>query len=174
MILLRKNGDVMQINTKLTDASAFHKRAGFKSDSGFARRHTFVVPENISHSIDCIHVYAKDIGRAGMENKTELPPPIDTTLFYGSILCVGYDSEGVLCSLTQEIWEKMYDHIFGGFENLNDTAEADENELDELDGYPDEMKTKHGYLKDGFVVESDDENDDDDEGTSGLSYDEYV
>ena len=31
----------------------------------------------------------------------------------------------------------------------------DSNEEDELDEYSDDMKTKSGYLKDGFVVESD-------------------
>lgn len=78
---------------------------------------------------------------------------------------------GGCCDLTVDVWEKTYDHLFGGFENLVNTAEADENEEDELDAYPDEMKTKHGYLKDGFIVDSD-EDDDEDEGD--LSFDEYV
>ena len=42
------------------------------------------------------------------------------------------------------------------------TAIEDENEVDELANIPKEHKTKQGYLKDGFVVDSDcDENSDD-------------
>ena len=174
MILLRKNGDVSPLKTKSTDVASFYKRAGFKSAEGFEHRHTFKVPKKISSTIVQVQVYAKDAGRAGMENKTEPPPPIDTILFYGSVLCVAYDAGDEACDLTEETWGEIYDHIFGGFENLNDTAEADENEEDELEQYPDELKTKHGYLKDGFVVDSGDECASEDESGEDLSYDEYM
>ena len=168
MITINRCGDASQISTKSTDTATFHKRVGFKVATDFASRHSFVVPNSISRTIDTISIFAKDTGRAGTENKTELPPPIDSSLFYGSILVVGYNSMGV-CDITLDVWEKTYDHLFGGFENLTDTAEADDNEEDELDAYPAEMKTKHGYLKDGFVVDSDEEIEEGD-----LSFDEYV
>ena len=50
----------------------------------------------------------------------------------------------------------MYEKLFGGFEDLAATAKEDEEEEDELDGIPASKKTKHGYLKDGFVVDSSD------------------
>ena len=70
------------------------------------------------------------------------------------------------------------------------TAAEDENEIDELENVPKEMKTKNGYLKDGFVVDSnsdeeddygdddDDDNDDeyswnDDGADSELEYEKY-
>ena len=40
------------------------------------------------------------------------------------------------------------------------TAIEDENEIDELENVPKEKKTKQGYLKDGFVVDSDGDDDD--------------
>ena len=40
------------------------------------------------------------------------------------------------------------------FEDLTSTAAEDEEEEDELANVPKEKKTKHGYLKDGFVVDS--------------------
>jgi hypothetical protein len=47
--------------------------------------------------------------------------------------------------------------LFGGFEDLSLTCKEDENEEDELDNIPKNMKTKKGgYLKDGFVVDSSD------------------
>ena len=64
------------------------------------------------------------------------------------------------------MWEKMYEKLFGGFEDLTTTAAEDENEEDELENVPKNKKTKHGYLKDGFVVDSsdgDEEEEEDDE-----------
>ena len=55
--------------------------------------------------------------------------------------------------MSVEVWEKFYEDLFGGFENLADTAKEDEEEEDELENIPAEMKTKTGYLKDGFVVD---------------------
>ena len=52
--------------------------------------------------------------------------------------------------------DKLYEKLFGGFEDLSATAEEDENEIDELANVPKEKKTKQGYLKDGFVVDSSD------------------
>jgi hypothetical protein len=46
--------------------------------------------------------------------------------------------------------------LFGGFEDLAATAKEDEEEEDELANVPKEKKTKQGYLKDGFVVDSSD------------------
>jgi hypothetical protein len=49
----------------------------------------------------------------------------------------------------------MYEKLFGGFENLALTAVEDEEEEDELAAIPASKKTKNGgYLKDGFVVDT--------------------
>ena len=51
----------------------------------------------------------------------------------------------------------MYEKLFGGFENLAVTCNEDDEEEDELKNIPKNMKTKKGgYLKDGFVVDSSD------------------
>jgi hypothetical protein len=54
------------------------------------------------------------------------------------------------------LWNKIYEKLFGGFEDLAATALEDEAEVDELANVPKEKKTKQGYLKDGFVVDSSD------------------
>ncbi len=54
------------------------------------------------------------------------------------------------------LWNKIYEKLFGGFEDLAATAAEDEEEEDELANVPKEKKTKQGYLKDGFVVDSSD------------------
>ena len=62
--------------------------------------------------------------------------------------------------------------MFGGFEDLASTAFEDENEIDELANVPKEKKTKQGYLKDGFVVDSDADNNSDEYETEDEDEDE--
>jgi hypothetical protein len=108
-----------------------------------------------------VELWAKNKGRAGGENKYDLPPPIDNDLYYGT-MCVRVVDEDTTAAedLTTTGWSKVYEGLFGGFETLGDGAE-DDAEPDELDDIPDSMKTKAGYLKDGFVVDT---NSDDEEG----------
>ena len=122
-----------------------YKKCGYKILGTFKKHHTWDITKNkVNYKIS---VYGKDTGRAGSENKYELPPPIDTTLFFGKIAIVLEDKD-----LDLDLWNNLYEHLFGGFEDL-DNSNSDDDEDDELDEYPDEMKTKQGgYLKDGFVV----------------------
>ena len=64
------------------------------------------------------------------------------------------DGTKVCTNLSLQLWGKIYEKLFGGFEDLAATAAEDENEEDELANVPKEKKTKDGYLKDGFVVDS--------------------
>jgi hypothetical protein len=64
------------------------------------------------------------------------------------------DGTKVCTNLSLQLWGKIYEKLFGGFEDLAATAAEDENEEDELANVPKEKKTKQGYLKDGFVVDS--------------------
>ena len=115
-----------------------------------------------------VSLYGKTIGKANSENKYDFPPPNDTTLFFGNCVVVchtvykGETGEPLLESINTELWEKFYEKLFGGFEDLCATAKDDEDEEDELDNISETKKTKEGgYLKDGFVV--DDEEDEEDE-----------
>ena len=49
--------------------------------------------------------------------------------------------------------------MFGGFIDLGKSEEQDDLEEDELENVPEEMKTKEGYLKDGFIVDDEDDSD---------------
>ena len=53
--------------------------------------------------------------------------------------------------------ENIRKNLFGGFDNLADTMKEDEEEEDELKNVPKKYKTKEGFLKDDFVVDSDDD-----------------
>ena len=108
-------------------------------------------------------------------------PPVDSPLYFGVCALVAEDENDDCIDLTIEMWETFYEELFGGFENLADTAAEDNNEEDEMESIPAEMKTKSGYLKDDFVVEdnpvdngsteSDEEEYDDD--SAELELEEY-
>ena len=63
------------------------------------------------------------------------------------------------------IWEKVYEHLFGGFEDITSNgvqgdSEEDgdsQEEEDELVRQGVEVTRTGGYVKDGFVVDSDEE-----------------
>jgi hypothetical protein len=54
---------------------------------------------------------------------------------------------------TTALWQKIYKHLFGGFDDLTKTADDDDAEIDELETVSEKKKTRDGYLKDGFIVE---------------------
>jgi hypothetical protein len=177
IILIDKFGKLktLQVNTKDFNKNDLYKKCGFKNDSSFSKQNVWKV--NIDKQKYAISVYAKTDGRANMENKYDFPPPIDNSLFFGTcaVICEVQnleDNSYKLADLSIPLWDKIYEKLFGGFENLNDTAIEDENEEDELVNVKAEKKTKQGYLKDGFVV--DDKSDDDDDEDEDDDDDEDV
>lgn len=175
VIIVEKTGSLKSLTIKDYKEEDLYKKCGFKKPDGFEKHTEWKIKMDGKKYI--IAAYGKTEGKANMENKYDFPPPIDTTLFFGSclLLCTLLKDDGKKepISLSLEQWEKMYEKLFGGFEDLTTTAVEDEAEEDELEGVPASKKTKNGYLKDGFVVDSDsddkdeeydsDENEDDEE-----------
>ena len=145
VVIIDKQTNLKEVNNN--NIHNLYKQCGFKKINGFIKHHTWVV--TMDKKIHRVSVYGKDNGRAGMENKYDLPPPVDNILFFGKIALV-HDKE----DLTIELWNKIYEHLFGGFFDLEQEEELSDDELEE---YPDEMKTKSGYLKDDFIVSDDDD-----------------
>jgi len=137
-------------------------KCGHKKSTGYSCYHTwrfrnrnnrFGLDNDSDTKYIYIDLWAKTDGRAGQENKYEIPPPIDEILFFGNIALVARVDKENACNLTLKKWSLVYENLFGGFEDLSATAKDDENEIDELDLVPASQKTKAGYLKDGFIVE---------------------
>ena len=162
-IIINKHGVI--IEDTYNDITNLYKNCGYKTNKQFNKEHTWnVILKNKSYNII---LYAKSDGHAGNENKYDLPPPKDTVLYFDTMALISENGD-----LTKSLWNKLYEHLFGGFYNLDDYASEDENESDELEEYPDEMKTSTGYLKDGFVVSDEDEDEfisDDEEAEFSLS-----
>lgn len=158
IIIVERLGDIKVLSVKDFKQEDLYKKCGFKKAEDFVKQTEWSVKLNGTKYI--VQLFAKADGRANSENKYDFPPPVDTKLFYGSCALVGYiktdDGVRMLTNLSVEIWNKIYEKLFGGFEDLSKTAKEDEEEEDELAKVPKEKKTKNGYLKDGFVVDSSD------------------
>jgi hypothetical protein len=168
IVIVEKTGVLKSLAIKEFKEEELFKKCGFKKAEDFVKQNEWSMKTEGRKYI--IQVFAKTEGRPNSENKYDFPPPIDTKLFFGNcaILAKIRNDDGSISftNLSLEMWEKMYEKLFGGFEDLTTTATEDENEEDELENVPQNKKTKHGYLKDGFVVDSsdgDEEEEDDDE-----------
>ena len=162
ILIVEKGGNLKSLSVKDYQEDELFKKCGFKKADGFSKHNDWTI--KLSGSKYVVSVYGKTEGKANGENKYDFPPPIDNVLFFGSCALVCHKVEGsttTIYNLTLDLWEKMYEKLFGGFEDLAATCAEDDAEIDELENVPKEKKTKQGYLKDGFVVDSSDtENDD--------------
>lgn len=179
IVIISKTGTLSEVSveppsseTTLEELTVLlSKKCGYRNPDGFSCYHTYkyknkkkfsfsnetgtgTTDEHIPKYI-YVDVWAKTDGRAGNENKYEMPPPVDEIIFYGNIALVARVDKEHAVNLTVDIWNVIYERLFGGFEDLATTAVEDENEIDELDLVPAYHKTLNGYLKDGFVVDDD-------------------
>jgi hypothetical protein len=165
IVIVEKTGELKMLTIKEFKEDELFKKCGFKKSSDFVKQTEWNIKCESKKYL--VSVYAKCDGRANSENKYDFPPPIDSKLFFGNCAILAKvkndESKFVYTNLSLELWEKMYEKLFGGFEDLALTAYEDEHEIDELANVPKEKKTKEGYLKDGFVVDASDEDDDDNE-----------
>ncbi len=154
-VIVDKNCNLKNIVIEEVSQEVMAKKCGFKKSDDFEQQHIFKTKFNDKKHY--IEVYGKVNGRANSENKYDYPPPIDNTLFFGNmmLLCKANDEYLNSDDFNVDVWKKMYERLFGGFFDLTKTEKEDEEEEDELDNIPAEMKTKEGYLKDGFIVDDD-------------------
>lgn len=174
IVIVERLGSLKLLSIKDFKLEELYKKCGFKKAEDFNRQTEWNVKFDGKKYF--IQVYAKTEGRANSENKYDFPPPLDNKLFFGSCAIIAQikkdDGTKAYTNLSLILWNKIYEKLFGGFEDLVTTAKEDEEEEDELANVPKEKKTKQGYLKDGFVVDSSDaeeistedsQDDDDDE-----------
>jgi hypothetical protein len=165
IIIIDKNSTLKVLNVKDYKEEELYKKCGFKKVDGFIKQTEW--NSKIDGKKYFVSLFAKNDGKANSENKYDFPPPVDTALFFGScaLVCRIKNSDGTysLLDFTIDLWNKIYEKLFGGFEDLSSTYLEDEKEEDELANVPSDKKTKQGYLKDGFVVDSDGSEDNEDD-----------
>ena len=154
IVIIEKNKTLKETKIRQFSLENLFKKANLKSNKDFMNRHTWKIKDQY------ISLYAKNSGRANNENTYELPPPIDSQLYFGKMLLVKHTEEQIsnsnVVDLTIEEWEKVYEKLFGGFIDL-----GEEDSYSEEEEIPEKYKTKEGYSKeDGFIVDDDAEEDD--------------
>ena len=95
-------------------------------------------------------------GRAGTENKHDLPPPCDSAMYFGDILLIA--SKGKTWSekyltITPADYEKFYHKSFGGFEDIED---SEDESIEESESEEEEEIIEEEAIEEG-VEEDDDE-----------------
>lgn len=155
VLIIEKLGKITETN--INSETLLYKKAGYKTSEGFEIAHRWKVPveeEGLGggEGMRDIILYAKTKGRAGTENKYEFPPPVDTILFYGNCILVKKNEKDEIENLTNKEWENIYDYLYGGFEDLEET-ENDEEEDDEEEEEDDEDDDEILNDYDGVVVD---------------------
>ena len=151
IVIIEKNGDLNDQEYKSSTTDELYKKCSLKKAGGFGKVTEWTYSKKGENMIT-VELWARNDGQANQENKYEFPPPVDSELFFGNCALLARDSSMNIIDLTVDKWNKVYEHLFGGFEILADNEDDDEEE-DELDSVPSIMKTKDGYLKDGFIIE---------------------
>jgi len=149
IIIIDKSGNIKTLNVKDYKEEELFKKCGFKKADGLIKQHTWATTiEKVKYYVS---VFAKEDGKANMENKYDFPPPIDNKLFFGSCAVVAQiknsDGNPVMANLSTELWDKIYEKLFGGFEDLVTTSKTDEYEEDELLNVPKHKKNKGRIFK---------------------------
>jgi len=177
IVLVEKTGELKTLSVKDYKEDELFKKCGFKKEDDFTKQVDW--PVKLDDKKYMVSMYGKTNGKANMENKYDFPPPVDNKLFFGCcvLVCQVRDEVNLksLTNLSLDLWNKIYDKLFGGFENLTLTkCDDDDCDDDELAVIPKSKKTKNSnYLKDGFVVDDDASDEDGDEsGSSSESDDE--
>ena len=156
IIIVDKNKNKKETNFREFSLETLFKKANLKNNKDFLKRNTW------KNKNTYVSIFAKNSGRANNENSYDLPPPIDSQLYFGNLVIVKHSEEDIkndnVLDLTLEEWEKIYEKLFGGFEDLGEEDSYSEEEV-----IPEKYRTKEGYSKeDGFIVDDDEEEDDDD------------
>jgi hypothetical protein len=153
IVLIETNGTIKTLKTKEVSIDSLYKKCGFRVSEDFICRHTWTVTLDEPYVVS---LWAKKSGKANFENKYDFPPPVDKDLFFGTCAIVrqsasvaGSSVAGTFLDLTKETWLKIYEKLFGGFEDIGDEDEYSEDELANVDSA---LLTADGYLKDDFVV----------------------
>jgi len=145
VLFVEKNGTLKEMKLKEVVPEELYRKASFKTAEGFGVQASWPNADKYN-----VTLYARKNGRPGSENKYDFPPPVDNELFFGGCILTNQDVYDNYIDLTKSMWERIYEELFGGFEDLG--SEDSESESDDLED-KEVPKTKEGYAKDGFIVD---------------------
>jgi DNA-directed RNA polymerase subunit M/transcription elongation factor TFIIS len=125
-----------------------------------------------------LHLFGYQNGKAGTENKHELPPPHDTILCFGDILVIASESDSDWtrpAPFKVADYEQFYTRAFGGFDDVDeDEAEDDAEAEAEVEAASDAGEEELSAEEDDDEGEGDDDAASEDEPAVGGEEDEEV
>ena len=140
IIKVCKNGDLVNINK--------YNLNFLNNSKSIVYLYTWTL-ENYTYKL-----YGSENGIAGNENKYDLPPPIDNKLYFNDLYIIKYNTNNNFTNLTLDEWNKFYNTLFGGFEDI----EKDEDEVySELSEHTSDRDFINDDDVDYFTTEEDEE-----------------
>ena len=103
-----------------------------------------------------VYLFAYKTGKAGTENKHELPPPHDTILLFSEAVLIATKA-GVAVSFGTVEYTKFYNESFGGFEDLGSEDSDEGGEEDEEEEEEDEIEEEEVEKEDEGEFDEDEE-----------------
>lgn len=168
IIIVEKTAKLKTLTVKDYKEEDLFKKCGFKKDTDFKKQTEWTVKHDNKKYV--ISLYGKLEGKAGMENKTELPPPVDSKLFFGALALVGQikdeTNKKTFVNLSIPLWDILYQKLYGGFEDLNNLS----HELDDIND-DDELPTKKKNKGQKKVIKN--SNNDGEDGEEESEYSDY-
>ena len=86
VVIVEKNGDLKLQEYKSMNADDLYKKCNCKNPNEFKKCTTWKV--NLENENVVVELWARDLGRANMENKYDFPPPVDSVLYFGTCALV--------------------------------------------------------------------------------------
>lgn len=109
-----------------------------------------------------LHLFGYKTGKAGTENKHELPPPHDKVLLFGEAVLFASTASKFI-SFNDVEYKKWYNTALGGFEDLGDEdtddedGDMDEDEEEEIEEEVEEEAVEEDEEKEEEIVEEEEE-----------------
>ncbi len=132
-VLLSAKGDVKKAKLKLND----NDELDIECIQTYFRKKTAPVQLGYyEYDTQLLFLIGYKEGKAGTENKHELPPPYDNIIAFGDVLLIASTERDwkYPMNFSPEQYQKFYDSVFGGFESVDEESdEGEENDIDESD-----------------------------------------
>jgi transcription elongation factor S-II len=109
-------------------------------------------------------------GKAGTENKHELPPPHDTQIIFGDIVVLMSKDKRSFAKplpIKQDDYETFYTQVFEGFESLDDEEGEEIEGAEEEEVVQDELADE-AHVDDESIVDDEEGDYEDEEGPDGA------
>lgn len=149
-IIVKKTGELKVVKikqvTKVSEVQISNKKILSIFNANIQRSKNF--KQNFKRYCDwelddyVISIFGSKSGKAGSENKFDLPPPEDTDIYFGELLLIK-SKDNIIQDLNKKTFNDFIETSFGGFEDLG-SQDTDEEYDPELDRYESD-----------FVVEDD-------------------